>query len=371
MKGENPEEKTSEDPDSFQAKAWWKRASIAFSGPMANLILAILIFIMTFAIGRTYEDSMPIIGQVSQEYRQKFELHDEIIRVNDHDIRGWTDVLKHLQSEENNRFLVERDGEQIEFETKGIPPQKWAAEFRPYSPAIVGDVAPGMPAYRAGMTRGDKILQVNDKPISSWADMQKEITEAPEDMVKLKIERDDKIIEREVPLEKNVMTQTKIIGITQYMPVEIEEKYNIVESIYIGTASTIGFVALNYVTLYRLIANPSAIRESIGGPVMIYTISVQTAEKGLIALLSLIATISIMLMIMNLLPIPVLDGGHIMFCFIEGIMGRPLSLKLQIALQHIGIILLLSLMLFAFINDFDRIFQRSSALREQSTVIEQ
>jgi regulator of sigma E protease len=370
MKGENPEEQTAEEPDSFQAKAWWKRALIAFSGPMANLILAILIFIMTFAIGRTYEDSMPIIGQVSQEYHQKFEMHDEVIQVNDHDIRGWTDILRHLHPEDRNLFLVERNGEIIEIETEGITPQKWASEFRPYSPPIIGDVAPGMPAYRAGLSSGDKIVAVNDNPISTWSEMQKQISEAPEDVVKLRIEREEQILEREVSLEDNIMTQTRIIGITQYMPVEIEEHYNIFESIYIGTASTIGFVALNYVTLYRLIANPSAIRDSIGGPVMIYTISVQTAEKGFIALLSLVATISIMLMIMNLLPIPVLDGGHIMFCLIEGIIRRPLSLKLQAALQHIGIILLLALMLFAFVNDFDRIFQRSSALRDQSTVIE-
>jgi len=82
------------------------------------------------------------------------------------------------------------------------------------------------------------------------------------------------------------------------------------------------------------------------------------------SILSFFAAISIVLMIMNLLPIPILDGGHIFFCFIEGIRGNPLSQKIQIALQNIGIILLLTLMLFAFWNDFNRIFIRNNSLKQ-------
>ena len=100
---------------------------------------------------------------------------------------------------------------------------------------------------------------------------------------------------------------------------------------------------------------------------MIYTMSQQTAKKGLDSILTFVAAISILLMIMNLLPIPILDGGHIFFCFIEGISQKPLSSKSQMAFQRIGFMILLTLMFFAFFNDFNRIFKRNISIQEQLT----
>ena len=147
-------------------------------------------------------------------------------------------------------------------------------------------------------------------------------------------------------------------------PVKIKERYNILQSITYGTVSTISFVYLNYALLFKLVAHPEAIKSNLGGPVMIYTMSQQTVGKGLDVILLFLASISIVLMIMNLLPIPVLDGGHIFFCLIEGIFKKPLPLKVQIILQNIGIFILMSLMIFAFWNDFSRIFSRNSAIQQ-------
>ena len=161
------------------------------------------------------------------------------------------------------------------------------------------------------------------------------------------------------------MDSNKIIGITQKLPVKIEEKYSLFESLKYGSITTISFVALNYVTLYKLISKPSSLKANLGGPVMIYAMSKESAKKGLDSILAFIAAISIILMIMNLLPIPVLDGGHIFFCFIEGIFKKPLTLKTQLVLQRIGLYILLFLMLFAFFNDFYRLFSRNVSLNEQ------
>jgi regulator of sigma E protease len=122
--------------------------------------------------------------------------------------------------------------------------------------------------------------------------------------------------------------------------------------------------------LFKLITKPKAIKSNLGGPIMIYTMSKQTINKGWNYILSFIGAISIILMIMNLLPIPVLDGGHIFFCFIEGIQKRPLSQRLQIAFQNIGIFILLFLMVFAFWNDISRIFTRNVAIHEQKMNME-
>jgi regulator of sigma E protease len=98
---------------------------------------------------------------------------------------------------------------------------------------------------------------------------------------------------------------------------------------------------------------------------MIISMSQQTARKGFDTVLTFIAAISIILMIMNLLPIPVLDGGQIFFCFIEGIFRKPLPMRIQIILQNIGIVILVGLMIFAFFNDFSRIFSRNVSIMEQ------
>lgn len=156
----------------------------------------------------------------------------------------------------------------------------------------------------------------------------------------------------------------------QYLPVKIEERYNIGESIVYGSITTVNFVALNYAMLFKLVTKPKAIKSNLGGPIMIYTMSKQTINKGWNYILSFIGAISIILMIMNLLPIPVLDGGHIFFCFVEGIQKKPLSQRLQIALQNIGIFILLFLMVFAFWNDISRIFTRNVSIQEQKMNME-
>ena len=148
-------------------------------------------------------------------------------------------------------------------------------------------------------------------------------------------------------------------------PVKIVEKYNFLESVTYGSLYTVNFVYLNYTMLFKLVAHPNAIKSNLGGPVMIYTMSQQTIGKGWDIILTFIAYISLMLMIMNLLPIPILDGGQILFCCIEGVFRKPLSLKVQIILQNLGLFLLVFLMVFAFWNDFDRIFSRNASLQQQ------
>jgi regulator of sigma E protease len=113
------------------------------------------------------------------------------------------------------------------------------------------------------------------------------------------------------------------------------------------------------------------LKENLGGPVMIISMSQQSAQKGWNAILTFIAAISLVLMIMNLLPIPILDGGHIIFCIIEAIKGSPLTIKTQMTLQKLGLFLLLMLMFFAFFNDFSRIFKRNASLNEQKVQQEQ
>jgi len=368
MKGENPDEEDGDEPGSFRAAKWYKRATIAFAGPIANLLLAFLIFIFSFAVGRSYEDQLPLVGKIEMEFNDFVQINDEILSVNNSPVQSWSQIPGFTKDNENNIVEVKRDGRGVFLESSDIEQVTWFTDILPFAPAIIGEVAPGLPAYRAGLMSDDEILAIDGTEIKDWYDMRDIISESTKNSLNFKIKRDKQVFEKIVGLEVNLMDSNKIIGITQKLPVKIYEKYNLFESIKYGSITTISFVALNYVTLIKLISKPSSLKANLGGPVMIYAMSKESSKKGLDSILAFIAAISIILMIMNLLPIPVLDGGHIFFCFIEGIFKKPLTLKTQMVLQRIGLYLLLFLMMFAFFNDFYRLYSRNAALNEQKII---
>ncbi len=366
MVGENPDEEILDEEHAYRTKTWWQRAVIAFAGPFMNLVFAILLFITSFAIGRNYEDLHPVVGIVQESYTDVFQPDDRIVAVNGSNIEGWNQIIQNTNTQSENLIEVQR-GEEIEIiELPALELTFWYEELKPFIPSQIGEVTPGMSAFKAGLMKGDEILEVDGKEVADWYAMRQLITDNEKDEVNLKIRRNGKIFERILKLETNIYQDNKVIGISMPSPIKISENYNLLESVKYGTFSTINFVYLNYALLVKLIAKPEALKSNIGGPVMLYTMSKQTAGKGLDVILLFVASISIVLMIMNLLPIPVLDGGHIFFCVMEGIFGKPLPLKVQIILQNIGIFILIFLMVFAFWNDFSRIFTRSSAIQQQN-----
>ena len=365
MKGENPDEETEDESSSFKSKKWWQRAFIAFAGPFANFLFALLIFILSFLIGRSFEDQPPIVGKINGNIAI-IQTNDKILEVNNHQIVGWNQIPQYFKKEGSNKIVLERDGEIVTLQTNKLKPEDWFTKILPKVPAIVGEVSAGLPAYEAGLMRGDIILAIDGKPVSDWYDMRSIIINSPKSELLFKIKRGEKIFEKKIKLGDNILNNTKIIGITQYLPVRFKEKYSLPKSIEMGGLTTFGVVALNYSTLYKLILKPELLKENIGGPVMIYTMSKQTIKKGWDNILSFVALISILLMIMNLLPIPLLDGGQIFFCFLEAIMKKPLSLKTQIILQKIGFFILIFVMMFAFMNDFNRIFKRNVSIKNEA-----
>lgn len=375
MKGENPDENDEEgninnDEDSFINKKWWQRALVAFAGPFANFILALIIFIVSYSIGRNYEDQKPIIGQIDPAYESIFHMGDKVLSVNNQTIEGWSEIIEHTENMKSNDYIIERNGEEIQINLDDIEQSFWADQVLPEVDAIIGEVTPGMAAYKAGLMTGDKILAVDDIYVDDWYSMREKIINNQDDLISLLIERDGKKFVKEIKLELNILSGEKIIGVSQYMPVKIEKHYSLLESVKLGSITTMSSIALNYYALYKIFTNPSSISQNIGGPVMIVTMSKQTVNKSLDIALMMIASISIVLMVMNLLPIPILDGGHIFFCFIEGIIRKPLSINVQRILQNIGLILLLSLTVFAFMNDFDKLFKRSSSMHQNSIEME-
>ncbi|MCD4820124.1 MAG: RIP metalloprotease RseP [Candidatus Cloacimonetes bacterium] len=368
MKGENPDEQNIDSECSFNTKKWWERALIAFAGPFANLILAILLFIFSFMIGRSYEDELPIIGNINSEIFSEFQVDDKIISVNDIEVKGWSDIFQHLEKDDVNYFQVKRDGNTIKFSVENIDINELATNLLPKSSAIVGEVFPGLPAYQAGLLKGDLILEIDDKKVTDWYDLKKMINESKNDAIEVVIERDSQIFEKQIKLRDNPLENDRVIGISKKLPLKVKETYSFSESVNYGIATTMNIIVMNYVGLSKVITKPKDMKDNLGGPVMLVTMSKQTINKGWDTALIFFGSISLILMIMNLLPIPILDGGHIFFCFIEGIFRKPLSVNTQAVLQRLGFSFLIVLMIFTFYNDFARVIKRQIALQEQPQI---
>ncbi len=230
----------------------------------------------------------------------------------------------------------------------------------PYSPPKVGEVNPGLPAEAAGLKKGDLILSIDGEKVKKWEDLSRIIRNSGGKELTLKVRRNEETIEMKVTPKpstvKNLFGEevtTYVIGITHSGEVLIE-KVNPLVAIGNGFLQTYQGIKLTVVGIIKLIQRVIPAK-TIGGPILIAQLAGEQAKRGLISLALFMAILSINLGIINLLPIPILDGGHFIFLGLEAILKRPISIKKMEIAQQIGLILIILLMLFAFYNDLIRI----------------
>lgn len=230
----------------------------------------------------------------------------------------------------------------------------------PYYPSKIGEVSPGLPAEKAGLVKGDLILSIDGKEVSKWEEVSKIIRSSQGRELRMKIKRGVEIIELKVSpkssTQKNIFgeeVQTFIIGITPFDEILVE-KVNPLMAIGIGLSQTWSGIKLTYLTILKLIERVIPAK-TIGGPILIAQLAGEQAKRGLLSLALFVAILSINLGVINLIPIPILDGGHFLFLGIEAILRRPLSIKKMEIAQQVGLIFIILLMLFAFYNDLVRI----------------
>ncbi len=362
MKGHDEDEEDSEDADPdelFSNKAWWKRALIAFSGPFANLLFGFLLFIIAFAMPQQMEDLSPVIFSAEGIWAEHFEAGDSLVAVNGEEVSGFNGFLIALYQSDEAELSYLRDDEQLSLKIDSSMRDSLLVSVRPQVSTRIGEVFSGMPAWRAGLKPKDIVLEVDSVAVNDWYDMRDRIINSPQGVVNLTLLRDDEIFSRQIVLEENIASdQGKMIGISQYFPISERVQYSPIEALQLGAYSTANFIVMNYRGLIQLVKRPSQLKNNLGGPVLMASMSAEIGRRGISSLMLFFASISLILMIMNLLPIPILDGGHIMFCFIEGIIGRPIPQRIQGILQQMGFILLISLMIFAFYSDFSKLIYR-------------
>ncbi len=231
----------------------------------------------------------------------------------------------------------------------------------PYFPSNIGEVSPGLPAEKAGLRKGDVILSINGEGISKWDELYKGIRNSQGRELSLKVKRNGDVLEVKVApqpfKEKNIFgeeVEAFKIGIVNPKEVLIE-KVNPFVAVGMGFAQTWQGIELTIVSIIKLIQRVIPAK-TIGGPILIAQLAGEQARRGLLSLVLFTAILSINLGVINLFPIPILDGGHFLFLGLEAVLRRPVSIKKMEIAQQIGLILIILLMIFAFYNDLIRMF---------------
>ncbi len=224
----------------------------------------------------------------------------------------------------------------------------------------IGSVTPDSPAAAAGLQANDKVLEVEGVPVQEWSELSHLIQESGGKPIQLKMQRgDDTFTVQLTPEIKETSTilgekiSRPLIGIVASNNV-IVEKINPLQAGYYAITQTIGMIKLTFVVLGKLIVGTIS-PKTLAGPIGIAQMSGEVAKAGPLAFLSFLALLSINLGILNLLPIPILDGGHLLFFLFEAVMGKPLSIKKRELAQQVGLFLLILLMVFVFYNDIYRL----------------
>jgi len=362
----------------FLAQPPWKRAAVAVAGPAANLLAPILLFAAVFMAG--VPALRPLIGEVvpgSPAARAGIEAGDEIIAMDGEPLATWAAVSDYYTSHPTDpvTVVVRRHGEEVRLVVdppippatgKAVTPAEVATRGGLLSlPASVGRVQAEMPAAAAGIKPGDRVVAIDGAPVASWEEMARIIRDHPGSPLHFRLQRGGQEVAVVVVPKAVANPDAAAAGAPETIgrvgiaagdpPPELYTLHHLgpVEAVVAGYHRTVE-VGVAIVGGIGQLFRHQVSAQSLGGPIMIVQMAGQQAARGLADWLFFVAVISLNLGILNLLPIPILDGGHLLICAIEGILRRPANPRVLETAQQLGLALLLTLMIFATYNDVMR-----------------
>jgi regulator of sigma E protease len=244
----------------------------------------------------------------------------------------------------------------------GQETQTWDLGLHPLLSTTIGQILPGHVAEQAGLRSGDRIVALNGTPVAEWDQLAKIIHASPGKVVRLTVEREGRRFDVEVTpraTKQRSASGEEEIGLIGIGPAPESQflRLNPASALVAGVKKTADLSVLIVQGFVKLVQGKIS-PKTIGGPILIGQMAGEVVQRGPVELLSFTALLSINLAILNLLPIPVLDGGHLLFSLIESLRGKPISLRRREIAQQVGIVLLVGLMIFAFYNDIFRLLGR-------------
>lgn len=349
-------------PYEFRAKPAWQRLIVMMGGIVVNVITGIIIFIIiTYNNGDRYlPASEAKYGIIAGDLAQQIGLQtgDKIVKINGKEFKDFDDIASsQVFLGSNSYYTVERNSKLIDIAIPNnfieqLSDKKTAGQFiQPNGPFKVGKIASDTPAEEVGLQSGDRIIQVNQTPTPYFADLQQTFMANKGKSVALKIIRDSK------PLElKTTLTKEGTLGFSPELLLnESIIKYSFGESVVKGTDRAFGVVFDNIKAFGKIFRGEVSATKSLSGPIGIAQFFGGTWVWE--RFWYIVGLLSMILAFMNFLPIPALDGGHVMFLMYEIVSGRSPSDRFLEVAQKVGMVILLSLMVFAIANDTFKIFQ--------------
>ncbi len=360
----------------FNSKPIWQRFSIVLAGPVFNFIFAIFIYSIIYSIG--VNALKPIIGDVepsSISEESGFVKGQKILSINGAKTPTWPTVIdslvKHTISGNTVNIVLESDSKKqnLSLDLSKIKIDKISdgkllnelglSVIKLKIPPIIGMIEENGPAKASGLHKNDKIIAVNGNLIESWGEWVSIIRQNPNELLNTEVLRNNQTIYIELTPENFQADGTSIgrIGAGPSINDELYDSYFTLEQYSLHLAILRAFnktwemSVLTLKVLAKIITGDASVK-NLSGPISIAKYAGQSASIGVIALLTFLAIVSVSLGVLNLLPIPLLDGGHLVYYIIELITGKPVSDAVQIVGQQIGLVLLLGLMGIALYNDF-------------------
>ena len=365
-------------PYAFDKQPPLKRIAIVVAGPLVNLILAVLLYVASFNLYGVTEVK-PWVGTVESDSlaaKSGFQVGDRITSINGKAVHDWMDAQTELvialqagnvtvgvqdaQGVATARIMdVEANPASVDAATQGQGVGIWPIKVK----SEISQVLPNSAAERPGLKAGDKVVAVNGQKLLGWKDWVDVIKASPGKDLRLDVQRQGQMLSlmlRPDSEDKGQQLEGKA-GVAASIDndweaqVKTQREVGIGESVVLAAQKTWNLSALTLKFLGKLIMGEASIK-GISGPVSIGEMAGKSAMMGLETYIQFLAVISISLGVMNLLPIPVLDGGHLLYYIIEWVRGKPLSEHVQTVGLKIGLCIMGLFMLVAFFNDFTRIF---------------
>ncbi|HTA76961.1 MAG TPA: RIP metalloprotease RseP [bacterium] len=372
----------------FLFASWWKRIVILLAGPGMNFLTALLVIAMLFAVaGEQTEVAQPLLGFVppgSLAEKAGLKKGDLLLTVNGKVIDNLNTADELLPDYGKSSVITYQRGNNKNAQTATIergskPLSEWAASDNAllkmlasigWGPApvdatelgiqerkdpIVGQAVLSQPARNAGIQEGDFITQINGQKVSDWSELAYLIRNAKTTTLQVEFIRDKAL--HTVTIQPVFNGFYKAIGVSPVDNDKLEvKKVSIVTAFADSGKITVGMSKTIFDGIVKLFSGQVSLKDNAAGPITIMRLMYQRASQGWVELMNSVAMISLMLFIMNLLPIPVVDGGQIVLCLIEGVKRSPVSVKAQLIYQQVGFVLIVGLMLLVIFNDFKNIF---------------
>ena len=362
MAGENPEDPRSGQPDEFLSKTKWQRFQILIAGPVMNLVLAVVITALVLTQGvqvAAYLDEPPVVGVVepnSAAARGGILPGDRILSVDGKTVDNWEDLLIDISMKPDRPVTVslQRNGETRTLTATPVSEGRYESGelgVKPDTHPYVYSVVSGGVAERAGFKAGDVVVSIDGSRVSDEAALRKIISASADRELLFLVKRDGREMElRATPKDSG---SGVMIGVVPANPARQLDP-GIIEAFRLSIERNIELSGLVFRTVGGLLTGNVSVRQ-LQGPVGIAQLSGESAQAGWIPLFTLMALISLQLGILNLMPVPVLDGGHILIMAIEGIARRDFSMAVKEKMLLAGFVVLMMLMVTVVYNDLTRI----------------